>query len=390
MNQLGYEMSDLWGLSEKGFKAKDLHMIKSDIEAALKKEVDLHLQFHEGTVSGMLVSIVASQARQVWESLSSLYHALQADTASGRSLDALCSLTGTYRAVGEYSEAKARVLLRPGTNLPADSTVKTTNGHTFKLLKEVSNESQNEAEIETILVAQEKGPIRAHMMTEGQIMKPVSGWVKTTFIETHKMGRFDETDNELRLKRIQGLKSNGSSTPDALGSRLQKIKGVEAFHIKEADHSFNVIIKGGDDNEIAQAIWQSKPIGVQTDGKITVELKDFLGQLCPVKFSRPETISIYLKANLKIVKLKDEEVSTFKGALKNSLADFAANHFKMGSEIYAARFYAPILSNPLVLDVMTLSFSGNKGSPLPKTIPPEQIASLSPDDISIECIMEGA
>jgi uncharacterized phage protein gp47/JayE len=228
------------------------------------------------------------------------------------------------------------------------------------------------------------------MMSEGQIMNPVSGWVKTTFIETHKMGRLDETDNELRLKRIQGLKSNGSSTMDALGSRLQKIKGVEAFHIKEVGHSFTVIIKGGDDHEIAQAIWQSKPIGVQTEGQITVELKDFLGQPYQVKFSRPEIIPISLKANLKIAKIKDEEISTLKGALKNSLADFAANHFKMGSEVYAARFYAPILSNPLVLDVMTLSFSGKKSVLLPKTIPSEQIASLSPDDISIECIVESA
>lgn len=383
-------MSDIWGLSEKGFKPKDLHTIKSDIEAAFKKEIDPYLQFHEGTVLGMLVSIIANQVRQVWESLSALYHALQADTASGRFLDALCSLTGTYRAVGEYSEAKAKVLLRPGTNLPADSTVKTTNGHIFKLVKEVSNPSQAEAEVETIFIAQEKGPIRAHMMTEGQIMKPVSGWIKTTFIETHKMGRLDETDNELRLKRIQGLKSNGSSTRDALGSRLQKIKGVEAFHIKEAGHSFNVIIKGGDDHEIAQAIWQSKPIGVQTDGQIGIDLKDFLDQPCHVKFSRPEIIPISLKANLKIAQIKDEEISAHKTQLKNFLADFAANHFKMGSEIYAARFYAPILSNSLVLDVMTLSFSGKNGSPPPKTIPPEQIASLSPDDISIECIIEGA
>jgi hypothetical protein len=59
-------MSDIWGLSEKGFKSKDLHTIKSDIEAAFKKEIDPHLQFNEGTVSGMLSSIVAHQARQVW------------------------------------------------------------------------------------------------------------------------------------------------------------------------------------------------------------------------------------------------------------------------------------------------------------------------------------
>lgn len=378
------------GLSEKGFKPKELHNIKTDIEAALKKEVDPHLHFSDGTISGMLVSIVASQARQVWESLSALHHALQADTATGRSLDALCSLTGTYREIGECSEARAKVLLKPNTKLSAGSSVKTTNGHIFKLLKEVNNPSQTEEEIETIFVAQEKGPIRAHMMTEGRIMNPVSGWDKTTFIETHKLGRLDERDEELRLRRIDGLKANGSSTAEALSSRLQKVKGVEAFHIKEAGHTFNTIIKGGDDYEIAQAIWQSKPIGVLTDGKIIVLLKDFLAQPCEVKFSRPEVVALSLKANLKIVKMKNEEITALKDKLKNSLADFAANHFKMGSEIYAGRFYAPFLANPAVLDVVTLSFLGVKGASLPKTISPEQIASLSPGDISIECVMENA
>lgn len=100
------------GLSEKGFKIKKLADIKSDIESELKSNIDPNLNFNASTIAGSLTAIVANQAAQVWESLAGLYLALKPDTATGFSLDALCSLTGTYRKKGDFSKAEALILLK--------------------------------------------------------------------------------------------------------------------------------------------------------------------------------------------------------------------------------------------------------------------------------------
>ncbi len=93
-------MNHPWGLTKHGFKAKDLDAIKNELESALQKQVDPTLNFGDGTVAGQLTAIVANQIRQVWEMAADLFTSLDANTAKGRSLEALCALTGTHRRRG--------------------------------------------------------------------------------------------------------------------------------------------------------------------------------------------------------------------------------------------------------------------------------------------------
>ena len=109
----------LVGLSEKGFKIKKMNDIKNDIEDELKSQIDPTLNFNVSSIAGSITSIVANQAAQVWEALAALYHALQPNTATGLSLDALCSLTGTYRKKGDFSKAEVEIFLKANTKLPA-------------------------------------------------------------------------------------------------------------------------------------------------------------------------------------------------------------------------------------------------------------------------------
>src|SRR5690606_38558006 len=122
------KMSQSFGLLASGFKPKSFHEIKEEVEKTLTSEVDPYLHFGPGCVASVLVSIIANQSRQVWEALAGLYHSLQPDTAQGRALDALCSLTGTYRRKASYSHAKAMLSLNANTTLPAGSRIKTIAG----------------------------------------------------------------------------------------------------------------------------------------------------------------------------------------------------------------------------------------------------------------------
>src|SRR5690606_26980925 len=130
-------------------------------------------------------------------------------------------------------------------------------------------------------------------------------------------------------------------------SRLLELDGVEAVHIKEGEHSFEIIVKGGKESEIANTIWQCKPLGVKTNGSIEQKIKDSFGQDRAIKFSRPNLVYLTLHANLKVKKILDETL------IKTKIADFARSHFALGSEVYPSRFFASFLANADVLDVIT-------------------------------------
>jgi uncharacterized phage protein gp47/JayE len=378
-------MSQAWGLSNAGFKPKELNIIKEELETALKNEVDPYLHFGPGSVAGVLVGIIANQSRQVWEALAGLYHSLQPDAASGRALDALCSLTGTYRQRASFSRATAKLTLDAHTALPAGSRIKTIGGDFFRATAEVKNDAVNKDEIEVDFIAEEVGPKLGHDDSMAEIMTPSAGWSSAVIIKTYFLGRYDETDDELRIRRVVELRATGSSTLDAMRSRLLQLNGVEAVHIKEGEHSFEVIIKGGNVREIAQIIWQCKPLGIKSSGDIKEEIEDSFKQSRIVKFSRPKLIHLTLHTNLKVRQLLDETV------FKASLAEFARSHFALGTEVYPSRFFATILANDNVLDVITLQLrERSSGRIAPSEIKDDEIASLSLSDIYLEQVVETA
>jgi hypothetical protein len=63
-------------------------------------------------------------------------------------------------------------------------------------------------------------------------------------------------------------------------------------------HSFEVIVVGGDDQEIGQTIFDTKPIGINTyrvpgaDGR-TVQVTDSQGTVHDINFSRGNDIRMY-------------------------------------------------------------------------------------------------
>ncbi len=377
-----------WGLSTVGFKPKTFDAIKQDMELELKETVDPNLRFSSDTVAGQLTGIVANQARQTWETLSSLYHSLQPDTASGRALDALCSLTGTYRKRARLCQATAIMTLDSNVTLPKDYRIRTVGGDFFKTVTEITNKDNVQANVEVAILAEELGSITTPANTKADIMTPSAGWIAAKVKETTKLGRFEENDDELRLRRIKELKANGSSTLEALKANLMQLEDVQAVYIKEQQCSFEVIVHGGKDEEIAQTIWLSKPLGIETIGQTTCAISDSIDQARIIKFTRPKVIALTLHANLKVrTKIDDNELDL----LKNALVAHSIKHFQLGAEVYPSRFFTVILDNSKVLDILTLQLRDRiSGENAPDRIDADQIASLSFNDIHIEQIIEVA
>lgn len=253
-------------------------------------------------------------------------------------------------------------------------------------------------------LAQDFGPIAAPANSVTEILSPVGGWDTATNPQEGIMGRFIETDAELRIRRLNSVRLLGNSTVEAIRARiLQNVPGVTAALVFENQEmvqdtidivfsgplisgntvtitlnsrilptitysgssaatmaqlalllaaqpeiasasvvggtsntlrinmnifkevvingvaigsntnnttwvakggrppkSFEVVVSGGTDADIAEEIWLSKPAGIQTYGNTSFTIIDSQGGNQVIFFSRPQQIYIWAIVTLNL------------------------------------------------------------------------------------------
>jgi uncharacterized phage protein gp47/JayE len=156
------------------------------------------------------------------------------------------------------------------------------------------------------LTAETAGAVSAPAGSLSVIETPIAGWESVVNSLDAEVGDELETDAALKIRQRQTVQKAGASTADAIRADLLELPEVEAVLVYvnnsiETDpasgrppKSFEVIIQGGDDTEIAETIFSDAPAGIETFGLTTVVVTDSQGFDHNIKFSRPDIIEIYL------------------------------------------------------------------------------------------------
>lgn len=166
-------------------------------------------------------------------------------------------------------------------------------------------------EVSVPSLAQVTGPVTAPSGTLTVIDVPLTGIDSVNNPLDAELGRDIETDSELKIRRELSLQRAGAATVSAIKSRLLDIEGVIAAlvfenfnNIPDAEgrppHSYEAIVQGGDEDEICDTIWVTKPAGIETVGNTTCNITDSEGFPRVVKFSRPSEVEIYLELDLSV------------------------------------------------------------------------------------------
>ena len=88
--------------------------------------------------------------------------------------------------------------------------------------------------------------------------------------------------------------SNGGQ-PQPLASVFNNTLGVTtSVAYGRPGKSFEIVVQGGDNTAIAQAIYGAKPAGIQSYGSTTVVINDAFGNPYSISFSRPTQVPIYV------------------------------------------------------------------------------------------------
>lgn len=143
-----------------------------------------------------------------------------------------------------------------------------------------------------------------------KMINNISGFDAVTNLIEPTYGNLEETDVELRQSYIAKSALRSNTMIDSITAELlNNVTDVESAsgYENETDetderglppHSIEIIVDGGNETEIAQAILNKKAGGIQTYGSTTVNISGVYGDSIPISFNRPEYLYTWLKVVL--------------------------------------------------------------------------------------------
>ncbi len=173
--------------------------------------------------------------------------------------------------------------------------------------------------------------------------------------ENFDQGRLEESDAELRERFLNTSGAVGRSTVDSIRKGITLVEGVDTVNlinnVEDAvspeglpPKSFEVIVSGGEIQDIADTILAYAPVGIESFGTINTTAKDSTGTIHPIAFTRPTNLYIFVNVDYE----KYEEFEQFPAdgetQITNSiLAD--GSGFKPNQDVIPSAFASNIYRN---------------------------------------------
>ena len=220
--------------------------------------------------------------------------------------------------------------------------------------------------VDVLCRAEVTGSIAAPAGTLTVIETPLFGLDTVTNLLDATVGRERETDSELRLRRLESLQRTGTATVNGIVSTLRAIAGVETAFVIENNgdytdgdgrppHSYEAFIQGGDDTDILNSLWLTKPAGIQTVGNFSGTILDSQGFVQTLYFSRPSEVLVYLDItitkNTDITEIGGVYPSNGDTLVRDAVLAYGAT-FEIGQDVILTRFFTPINTIPGVVGIL--------------------------------------
>lgn len=220
------------------------------------------------------------------------------------------------------------------------------------------------------------GPIACPAGSIQTIYQAINGWDQAFNADDGVLGRYTEGRAEFEDRRRLSVAQNAQgSLPAVLGAVLSVPNVLDAFVTENvnnaaqeirgftlAPNSIYVAAVGGDDDDVARALWTKKSPGCGYNGNTLVTVTDDNPLYNPphptyeVRFERPEAVTVVFLVTLAtnqsvpanaLALIQAAIVAAFAGADGGPRA-------RIGDTIFASRFYAPIASLGSWAQIITL------------------------------------
>ena len=329
-------------------------------------------------------------------------------SSSGNQIDGLASLLSIARDAESNTLVTAQLTGVAATLIPEGSLARTDAGDQFASTADITLDGTGNGS--GTFQAVESGAVACGANELTNIVSVVPGWETVDNASAGSVGETEETDSEY-LARYFGVLSKNAGTPlDAVTSAVRDldtvtdVRGVEndtsapvtVDGVSIAAHSICIVVEGGADADIADAIRLKKTGGTGTVGDEEV---DDSPPSEPIHFYRGTDVDIEVDVDITIL---DEDVFPSNGLelIKERIYEYITGDFEgsadpesyfetdgmsFGEDLYKQRLYTPINSVPgHAVNTLTMDLLGDGGdqSSIAADLN-EKITFASIDDITI-------
>lgn len=351
-------------LNELGYKRKTYDEI---IRGKIKRAKELFgedIETDETTALGKFIRINAYDQAMAEEEAEAIYYARFPNTATGVSLDRLCTFVGISRNSAEHSQYEIKVKGTARSVIPVGFLVSTESEIDFYNTAEAEIGADGTCSI--IVECETAGTMGNVNAAEINIIKNPSAEIEEIQgIRVIKLGTDTESDYALRSRFNEAKQGLGACNENALRTALLRVETVTSVSVivNEDDvedgsdrppHSFECYIAGGENHhfEIASAIYEKKPLGIKTYGTQSYTITDNGGFSHTIYFSHCAYINI--DVNMKIKINSDFNELSGKEEISKNIADYI-NSLGVGKDVILSSLYGHIHSVGGVSEVTELT-----------------------------------
>lgn len=334
--------------NKKGILAEDTQATRNRIADqwidALLEEGKPLLNTRPETPAGQLIDAQTALVAEKDNEILAIAAALNPETSEGIWLDALVKWFGIRRMDARPSIVTCLCRGTNGTVIPRGSIVSTKDG--TKLVSPRAGTIGDLGVVEIDFYALEMGPIEFMPGTVNAIVTVIPGWDTVINPQRARLGSFRETDSALATRRDRLVALNARGSVAALTAALWAVIPPELaangrdvsnnfVKIQDNDNSYPVpwrvseqgdqtvpeliipphttciVMKGGADADIAEAIYKNKSSGSGTYGNHRVYYKDpeFYGVTYTYEIVRPEPIFIDIEVIATVINIGDLDLA---------------------------------------------------------------------------------
>ncbi|GGF77182.1 hypothetical protein GCM10010912_22820 [Paenibacillus albidus] len=294
-------------LDSKGFKRLRFDDLFAQMEDKAKEAFGDTVNTSVRSPLGIILRIFAFFLATIWTMAEDVYNSGYIPTATGNNLDRLGPQVGISRTLAQWAAGDITITGTAGYTVPAGTRAATISGVVFETMDDVTLTGGTATVSIEALDPGAAGNVAAGAITV--VVNPVPDITGVSNAAAVTGGREKETDAEFRSRFDLSVAGGGAASVDALRGALLRMPAVRAATIIEntgmttdaagrPPKSFEAYVLGGDEQEIADAIFATKSGGVEAHGKISKQVTDLGGLPHTVKFSRAAEVGIKVSVSV--------------------------------------------------------------------------------------------
>ncbi|KWT47449.1 hypothetical protein ABB39_08485 [Levilactobacillus brevis] len=337
------------GLDSTGLTILNFQQLLNQLSAKTKEMMGDDMNTDQNSVVGMYIRIISWLQNIVNQDLEAVYYSNFVDQAEGISLDRLGSNYSVTRNPAQAATVMLNFTGTTGTVIPEETVYTTESGVEFEMVDTVTLDDSGKGSGEAVCTALDETGNVAHNTISVQ-GENIAGVESVTNPTQASGGAEIETDDAYRQRIHLNMESQPGPTYYGLYTGLYALPGVEQVQIvpnltMETDSygnppkSLHFYVRGGREDDVAQAILDNIAAGIQTVGKIKKAVKDIGGHTHDVFFDTATVVPIYVSMSLKTSDGFNSETSP--AEIVQAIKDYLSGLI-MGDKVVFTKLYQAI------------------------------------------------